>query len=65
MDYAQLAKLIGGRGFVVETGEQLRHAFAGVYTSDSFCLFDVCVSTDNVSPASRQIASLFAKTLKG
>ena len=65
IDYAQFANLLGGQGFVIETGEQLRHAFARALTSKTFCLFDVHLSADDVSPASRRIASLFAKTLKG
>lgn len=65
MDYAQLAELMGGRGFVIETGEQLRQAFAEARTADDFCLFDVHLAADDISPASQQIASLFAKTLKG
>ncbi|MDV3349234.1 thiamine pyrophosphate-binding protein [Leptothoe sp. ISB3NOV94-8A] len=65
LDYAQLAELMGGRGFVIKTGEQLCQAFNQACTSESFCLFDVHLAADDVSPASQQIASLFAKTLKG
>ena len=65
MNYAQFAELMGGRGFVIETGEQLRRAFAESLSSDRFCLFDVHLPANNLSPASERVASLFAQTLKG
>ena len=65
LDYAQLAQVIGGRGFVVKTGQQLHRALAEARDCHTFCLLDVHVASDDVSPASQRVASLFSKTLKG
>ncbi len=65
LDYAQLAIAMGGQGFVIETGEQLRQALYKARESDIFSILDVHLSPDDVSPASRRIGDLFAKTLKG
>ena len=65
LDYAQLAIAMGGQGFVIETDEQLRQALHKARESDIFSILDVHLSPDDVSPASRRIGDLFAKTLKG
>ena len=65
LDYRQLAIAMGGQGFVIETGKQLRQALRKARESDIFSLLDVHLSPDDVSPASRRIGDLFAKTLKG
>ena len=65
MNYAQLATLLGGRGFVVETSEQLCQAFRLARESDTFSIIDVYISPDDVSPTMQRVGDLFAKTLKG
>ena len=65
INYAQLSTVLGGQGFVIETGEQLRQAFRLARESDTFSILDVRISPEDVSPASRRIGDLFAKTLKG
>ncbi|MGD2182478.1 alpha-keto acid decarboxylase family protein [Lusitaniella coriacea] len=65
LDYAQLAKVLGGRGFVVETGEQLHQALQDAYECETFSLLDVRLLPEDVSPALQQLSELFAKTLKG
>ena len=65
LDYAQLAQVMGGRGFVVKNGPQLHRALAEARDCNTFCLLDVHVASDDVSPASQRVASLFSQTLKG
>ena len=65
INYAQLATVLGGQGFVIETGEQLRLAFLLARESDTFSILDVHISPDDVSPASLRIGDLLAKKLKG
>ena len=62
LDYAQLAIAMGGQGFVIETGKQFRQALHKAQESDIFSILDVRLSPDDVSPASRRIGDLFAKT---
>jgi indolepyruvate decarboxylase len=65
LDYAQLAAVLGGRGFAVQTGRQLREALRLARESDTFSILDVRISPDDVSPALRRFSDLFAKSLKG
>jgi indolepyruvate decarboxylase len=65
LDYAKLAEVLGGRGFVVETSEQLRQALHLARESDTFSILDVRIPPDDVSPALQRLSQLFAKTLKG
>ncbi|MGK7875157.1 MAG: alpha-keto acid decarboxylase family protein [Xenococcaceae cyanobacterium] len=65
IDYGQLAAVLGGRGFVVETSEELRQALRLAQESDTFSVLDVHISPDDVSPALQRLSDLFAKMLKG
>lgn len=65
LDYGQLAEVMGGRGFVVETSEQLRRALRVARESDTFSILDVRILPDDVSPALKRLSELFTKTLKG
>ena len=65
IDYAHLATVLGGRGFVVETSEQLRQALHLAKESNTFSILDVHILPDDVSPALQRLSDLFAKTLKG
>lgn len=65
LNYAQLAEVLGGRGFVIETSEQLRQALHEAQNSDIFSILDVRISPDDVSPALQRLGKLFTKTLKG
>ncbi len=65
LDYAQLAAVLGGRGFRVKTGRELREALRLARESDIFSILDVRISPDDVSPALRRFSDLFAKSLKG
>lgn len=65
INYAQLATVLGGSGFVVETGEQLHQALAQAYQSESFSIIDVRLLPEDISPALQRMSDLFAKTLKG
>ncbi len=64
-DYAQLAVVLGGRGFGVQTGRELREGLRLARESDTFSILDVHISPDDVSPALRRFSDLFAKSLKG
>ena len=65
LDYAKLAEVLGGRGFVVETSKQLQQALQMARGSDTFSILDVRIRPDDVSPALQRLSYLFAKTLKG
>ena len=65
INYAQLATVLGGHGFVVETSEQLRKALHLAKESNTFSILDVQILSDDVSPALQRLSDLFAKTLKG
>jgi TPP-dependent 2-oxoacid decarboxylase len=65
IDYAQLAQVLGGNGFVIETGTQLQQALHTARDSDTFSILDVRLSPDDISPALQHLNALFAKTLKG
>lgn len=63
--YAELGESLGGRGFVVRTGEELRMAFGAANETDTFSIVDIRISPDDGSPALRQLGELFARTLQG
>ncbi|HEY9767662.1 MAG TPA: thiamine pyrophosphate-binding protein [Coleofasciculaceae cyanobacterium] len=65
IDYAQLAILLGGTGFVVETSKQLHQALSQSRVSESFSIIDVRLLPEDISPALQRMKDLFAKTLKG
>lgn len=65
LDYAKLAEALGGRGFVIETGDELREALPAAKDSDAFCVLDVRLEAADVSPALKRLGELFAETLKG
>ena len=65
LDYAQLAVVLGGRGFEVQTDRELREALQLARESNSFSILDVRISPDDVSPALQRLSALFAKKLKG
>ena len=65
LDYARLATVLGGRGFVVERGGQLRQALQLARSSKTFSILDVRIPPEDVSPALHRLSELFAKTLKG
>lgn len=65
LDYAQLAVVLGGRGFEVQTGQELREALRLARESDTFSILEVRISPDDVSPALQSLSALFAKKLKG
>ncbi len=65
IDYAKLAEVMGGRGFVIHTGEQLQQALTVARASKTFSILDVRIAADDVSPALQRLSALFAKKLKG
>jgi len=65
IDYAQLAKVLGGQGFVIQTGKELQQALHLAQNSLTFSILDVHLSPDDVSPALQRLSALFTKTLKG
>ncbi|WP_017325114.1 alpha-keto acid decarboxylase family protein [Synechococcus sp. PCC 7336] len=65
LDYAQLATVLGGHGFAIGTGEELRQALRSARASNSFSILDVRLAADDISPALQHLSALFAKTLKG
>jgi thiamine pyrophosphate-dependent acetolactate synthase large subunit-like protein len=65
LDYAQLAEVLGGRGFVIKTGEEFYQALRTAKDSKIFSILDVHISPDDGSPALQRLSELFAKTLKG
>jgi indolepyruvate decarboxylase len=65
LNYGQLAGVLGGRGFGVETNEDLRQALRLARESDTFSILEVHLSPDDVSPALQWFSDLFTKSLKG
>lgn len=65
LDYAKLAEVLGGQGFAIQTGEELRKALHVARDSNTFSILDVRLSPDDVSPTLARVSDLFAKTLKG
>ncbi len=65
INYAHLATVLGGKGFVVETGEQLRQALEQAHSSYEFSIIDVRLLPEDISPTLQRLSNLFAKTLKG
>lgn len=65
VNFAKLAEVFGGVGFVIETSEQLRTALAKAKELPVFSVLDVRLPPDDVSPALRRLGELFARTLKG
>jgi len=65
INYAQLATVFGGCGFVVKTSDQLRQALQMAKESTTFSILDVHISPEDVSPALQGLSDLFTKTLKG
>lgn len=65
LDYAQLAAVLGGCGFTVETGEQLRQSLNLARERGTFSILDAQIAPDDVSPALQRLSDLFAQSLKG
>ncbi|HEY5866836.1 MAG TPA: thiamine pyrophosphate-binding protein [Candidatus Tectomicrobia bacterium] len=65
MDYAKFAEVLGGRGFVIETGAELHQALHSACDSRTFSVLDVHLSPDDLSPALQRLRGFFAKKLKG
>ncbi len=65
VNFAKLAEVLGGAGFVVETADQLRLALAKAKELPIFSVLDVRLPPDDVSPALRRLGELFARTLRG
>ena len=65
LDYAKLAEVLDGIGFIIQTGEQLQQALSIAQASNTFSILDVRISPDDVSPALQRLSALFAKKLKG
>lgn len=65
LDHAKLAEVLGGQGFAIQTGEELRKALHLARDSNTFSILDVRLSPDDVSPTLTRVSDLFAKTLKG
>ncbi len=65
LDYAALAQVFGGVGFVAESGAELRQALETARACDRLSVIDARVSPDAVSPALERLSELFARTLKG
>ena len=65
VSYAAVAQALGGRGIVVETGEQFGDALRSSLEADTFSVLDVRIAPDDGSPALRRLGELFARTLKG
>ncbi|MEM8715539.1 MAG: thiamine pyrophosphate-dependent enzyme, partial [Cyanobacteria bacterium P01_G01_bin.4] len=65
LNYAQLAEVWGGQGFVIETVQEFTQALYSARASDTFSILDVRLAADDVSPALHHLSALFAKTLKG
>jgi indolepyruvate decarboxylase len=65
MDYAKLAEVLGGRGFVIETGAAFHQALHSACDSRTFSILDVHLSPDDFSPALHRLRGMFAKKLQG
>jgi thiamine pyrophosphate-dependent acetolactate synthase large subunit-like protein len=65
INYAQFAEVLGGRGFVIETGKELQRALKKPKDLDKFSILDIHLQPDDISPGLQRMSDLFAKTLKG
>ncbi|MCS7223257.1 MAG: thiamine pyrophosphate-binding protein [Armatimonadetes bacterium] len=65
LNFSEIARALGGKGVVVETGLQLRKALHQARDSDVFTVLDVRLSPSDISPALKRLGELFARTLKG
>ena len=65
LDYAKLAEVMGGNGFLIETRSQLRSALHQALQSDTFSILDVRLSPEEISPTLERICNLLAKKLNG
>ncbi|MEM7590312.1 MAG: thiamine pyrophosphate-binding protein [Cyanobacteria bacterium P01_A01_bin.83] len=65
LDYAGFAELVGGRGFVAHTGQELQQALKQARDCDSLSIIDVRLLPEDISPALQRMSNLFAQTLKG
>ncbi len=65
LNYAELAGVLGGKGFLVRTGVELRRALSLAREEKTFSLLDVRIPPDSVSPALARLGELFAKALRG
>jgi indolepyruvate decarboxylase len=65
LDYAKFAEVLGGRGFVIETGAALHQALHSACDSRTFSVLDVHLSPDDLSPALHRLRGIFAKKLQG
>jgi TPP-dependent 2-oxoacid decarboxylase len=65
INYAELAGVLGGRGFLVRTGAELRQSLSLAREEKTFSLLDVRIPPDSVSPALARLGELFAKALRG
>ncbi len=65
IDYAAMAEVMGGVGFVVKTAEELRRSLQRAKECDRVSVLDVRLLPEDVSPALQRLGELFAKTLKG
>ena len=64
-DYALFADLVGGRGFVAQTGAELHQALEQASQSNCLSIIDVRLLPEDISPGLQRMSNLFAKTLKG
>lgn len=62
-DYAQLARVLGGKGFTVTTTQELREALKNAQESDVFALLDVHISPDDTSGVLKGLAAVSKKRL--
>lgn len=65
LDYAGFAELVGGRGFVARTGQELQQALVQARNCDNLSIIDVRLLPEDISPALQRMSDLFAQTLKG
>lgn len=65
LDYSALAAILGGTGFRISTGDELRQALDAARQSKTLTLLDVQLEPGDVSPALQRLGDLFARTLKG
>lgn len=65
LDYAQLAKVLGGNGFTINNCAQLRNALYEAQESDTFSILDVQLSPDDISPGLQHVCDWFSKSLQG
>ncbi|MFQ6063044.1 MAG: alpha-keto acid decarboxylase family protein [Methanosarcinales archaeon] len=63
-NYAEIAKLLGGNGYVVDTAQQFRDALKDAKAKKDFSIIDVHIDKEDISPALLKLSEEWKKRVK-